>query len=208
MRVFNQSGRMSNSTRYRTDFDAIASWITPNAQVLDLGCGDGALMQHLETKKNVRGYGVEIDDNKVLSSAENGINVLQMDLESGLANFDTRSFDFVILSLTLQAVRNTELVVEEMLRIGNQGIVTFPNFGFWLHRFQILFGRMPVSKELPYEWYNTPNVHLFTIKEFELFCADRSIKVIERIVLNQKGVEVRNFSNFRGSLAFYLFERN
>jgi methionine biosynthesis protein MetW len=190
----------------RPDLQAIAGWIKPGSTVLDLGCGDGLLLKHLTESKRVRGYGIEIEDASLLASAKSGVNVIQSDLERGLAGFDAGSFDYVILSQTLQAMRHTEEIVLEMLRVGRQGIVTFPNFGYWPQRLQVLFmGRMPVSKSLPYQWYNTPNVHLFTIADFEQFCASHSIRVLESLALHG-GREVRVATNLRASLAVFRFE--
>ena len=136
--------------------------------VLDLGCGDGLLLQFLQRARAAPGYGVEIDDDNVLACVRNGVNVIQSDLERGLSGFDAGSFDYVILSQTLQAMRHTEDIVLEMLRVGREGIVSFPNFGHWQARWQVAVGgRMPVSEELPYQWYDTPNVHLCTISDFE-----------------------------------------
>ena len=190
----------------RPEFDTIAAWIAPGAQVLDLGCGDGSLLRYLKEVRSAVGYGIEIDDAKVLASVRHRVNVLQSDLETGLAGFETGSFDYVILSQTLQAVRHTEQIVGEMLRVGRQAIVTFPNFGYWRHRLQVLAGRMPVSPTLPYQWYDTPNVHLFTLRDFEAFCAGHGIRILERIVLDQ-GREVAVLPNLLGSLAVYRFDR-
>jgi len=190
----------------RPEFDTIAAWIEPGAQVLDLGCGDGSLLRHLKQVRGAMGYGVEIDDAKVLASVRHRVNVLQSDLESGLAGFETGSFDYVILSQTLQAVRHTEQIIGEMLRVGRQAIVTFPNFGYWGHRLQILAGHMPVSATLPYQWYDTPNVHLFTLRDFESFCAGHGIRILERIVMDQ-GRVVSLLPNLLGSLAVYRFDR-
>ena len=173
---------MSYATR--ADFSTIAGWVAPNARVLDLGCGDGSLLAYLRDSRGASGYGVEIDDAGVLSSIGNGINVLQSDLESGLAGFDDQKFDNVILSQTLQAMRHTEEIVLEMLRVGREAIVTFPNFGHWSHRLQILAGRMPVSKNLPYQWYDTPNIHLCTVDDFDAFCRERKFRVLDRVVLH------------------------
>lgn len=189
----------------RADFAAIAKWIKPNAQVLDLGCGDGSLLRHLKQARGVTGYGIEIDDAKVLASVRNGVNVLQNDLESGLLGFEANSFDYVILSQTLQAVRHTERVLKEMLKVGREGIVTFPNFGYWRHRLQILTGRMPVSKELPYEWYDTPNIHLFTIRDFEAYCGTHGVRILERLVMDDAN-PVNVLPNLRGSLAVFRFD--
>jgi methionine biosynthesis protein MetW len=191
----------------RPDFDAIAAWVAPQATVLDLGCGDGLLLRYLTGTRGVTGYGIEIADENVLACVKNGVNVIQSDLERGLQGFDGGSFDYVILSQTLQAMRRTEAIVLEMLRVGRQAIVTFPNFGHWQARWQVAFGgRMPVSNTLPYQWYDTPNVHLCTITDFERFCAGHSVRILERIVLHG-GRPVRFLPNLLGSLAVFRFER-
>lgn len=199
---------MSISANYatRADFSTIAGWVAPSARVLDLGCGDGSLLAYLRDSRGAAGYGVEIDDAGVLSSISNGINVLQSDLESGLAGFDDQTFDTVILSQTLQAMRHTEEIVLEMLRVGREAIVTFPNFGHWSHRVQILAGRMPVSKNLPYQWYDTPNIHLCTVADFDAFCRDRGFRVIERVVLHDAR-RAELLPNLFGSLAIYRLQR-
>ncbi len=189
----------------RLDFAAIASWVRPDSSVLDLGCGDGLLLRHLGQIRNARGYGIEIADANVLACVKNGVSVIQSDLERGLAGFDAGSFDYVILSQTLQAMRHTEEIVLEMLRVGREAIVSFPNFGRWNLRLQVALGRMPVSEDLPYQWYNTPNVHLCTIADFDAFCADHGIHVLERIVLH-RGRPVAALANFLGSLAVYRVE--
>ncbi len=189
----------------RPDFVAIAKWIRPEAKVLDLGCGDGSLLRHLRQARGVTGYGIEIDDARVLACVGNGVNVLQRDLESELSELETDSFDYVILSQTLQAVRHTERIIKEMLRVGREGIVTFPNFGYWRHRLQILAGRMPVSKELPYQWFDTPNIRLFTIRDFESYCRTHNVRILERLVMdNAKPVNV--LPNLLGSLAVFRFD--
>ena len=142
----------------------------------------------------------------VLTCVKNGVNVIQSDLERGLAGFDAGSFDYVILSQTLQAMRHTEQIVREILRVGRQGIVTFPNFGHWSQRLQVVFaGRMPVSDALPYQWYNTPNLHLFTIADFENFCEAHGIRVLDRLALHN-GRRVDLLPNLRGTLAVFRFE--
>jgi methionine biosynthesis protein MetW len=191
----------------RADFSTIAGWIAPHARVLDLGCGDGSLFAYLRESRGVTGYGIEIDDAGVLASIGNGINVIQSDLESGLAGFDDQTFDSVILSQTLQAVRHTEEIVLEMLRVGREAIVTFPNFGHWSHRAQVLRGRMPVSKTLPYQWYDTPNIHLCTVADFDAFCDARAFHVLERVVLHQTR-RVSLLPNLLGALAIYRFRRS
>lgn len=187
----------------RPDLVAVAQWIAPGARVLDLGCGDGGLLKYLWQTKQAPGYGVEIDDAEVLACVKNDVNVLQLDLESGLSAFQDHSFDCVILSETLQAIRHQEALLSEMLRVGREAIVSFPNFGYWRARIQIaLGGRMPVSKELPYQWYDTPNVHHCTLHDFEMLCAKLRVAIRERIVLTD-GRRVETLPNLLGSLAVY-----
>ena len=188
----------------RPDFAAIAQWVRPGAHVLDLGCGDGTLLKYLQQARAATGYGVEIDDRNVLACVNNGVDVIQSDLERGLSEFADGSFDYVILSQTLQAMRNTERIVREMLRVGRAGIVTFPNFGYWKNRLQVLRGQMPVSDSLPFEWFDTPNVHLCTVADFEQFCAERGIRIVERTVLTA-GRPVQAWPNLLGELAVYHF---
>jgi len=191
----------------RKDMELIADLVPPGSRVLDLGCGNGELLALLRDRRECSGYGVEIADENVLACVKNGVNVIQSDLERGLQGFDAGSFDYVILSQTLQAMRRTEAIVLEMLRVGRQGIVTFPNFGHWQSRWQVAFGgQMPVSSALPYQWYDTPNVHLCTIRDFEQFCAAHAIRVLERIVLHD-GRSVAWLPNLLGSLAVFRFEK-
>lgn len=198
----NQSVKTTPDQKFRHDFAIIAGWTSFGGKVLDLGCGDGQLLKYLADSMEVRGYGIEKDDVKWLSAMQNGMNVIQMDLEDGLQGFEDQSFDTVILSQTLQAVNNTEGIVREMLRVGKEVIVTFPNFGYWRNRLQNLKGIMPVSKDLPYQWYDTPNVHLCTTKDFERFCSDGFITIKERLILNgQKPVTFK--PNLLGNLAMY-----
>lgn len=196
----------SSLTLLRPDFAIIASWIKPGSKVLDLGCGDGTLLQYLQDTLGVHGYGVEIDDANILACLNNGINVIQSDLESGLSGFESDSFDYVILSQTLQAMRRTEDIIQEMLRVGREGIISFPNFGHWKNRLQVLLGHMPVSQTLPYEWFDTPNIHLCTLNDFEKFCHQRGVHVLERRVMNGSR-QITFSSNFFGMLAFYRFTR-
>jgi homoserine O-acetyltransferase len=190
----------------RADYAAIAGWVPQKASVLDLGCGDGSLLAFLAREREVRGYGVEITEAGVRASIANSVNVIQRDLEAGLAGFDDDSFDLVILSQTLQAMRHIEEIVAEMLRVGAHAIVSFPNFGYWRHRLQILRGRMPVSESLPYQWYDTPNVHLCTVADFDAFLESRGCDIEDRVVLAD-GRRVGLAPNLRGELAIYRFKR-
>jgi methionine biosynthesis protein MetW len=186
----------------RPDLAAIAQWVAPGARVLDLGCGDGALLRYLWEARQAPGYGVEIDDAEVRACIRNDVSVLQLDLESGLGLFQDRSFDCVILSETLQTIHRTEQLLREMLRVGREAIVSFPNFGHWSARMQVLLGRMPMSESLPYEWYETPNVHMCTITDFEDLCRRLGVRIRERLVLHD-GHAVSFLPNLLGSHAVY-----
>jgi homoserine O-acetyltransferase len=200
------AGSQPEDAGLRADYAVIASWIGHGARVLDLGCGDGTLLAHLRRTRAATGYGIEIADAGVLASLRHGVDVIQSDLERGLAGFDDGAFDCVILSQTLQAMRHIEEIVAEMLRVAREAIVTFPNFGHWSHRLQILRGRMPVSRALPYQWYNTPNIHLCTVADFDAFLATRSYDIVDRVVLAQAR-PVTFAPNARGELAIYRFRR-
>jgi len=190
----------------RPDFEVIAGWIDQGAHVLDLGCGDGSLLGYLAAARGASGYGVEIAHANVVACVRNGVNVIQSDLESGLSGFEDGSFDCVILSQTLQAMRRTAEIMDEMLRVARQGIVSFPNVGYWRNRIAFARGRMPVSDTLPFQWHDTPNVHLCTIADFESFCAERGIAIAEQVALTA-GRTVGAWPNFFGQLAVYRFER-
>ena len=186
----------------RSDLAAIVQWVPDGARVLDLGCGDGSLLRSLWQERAAPGYGVEIDDDNVLACVANDVNVLQVDLESGLSLFADGSFDCVILSETLQTIHRTEFLMREMLRVGREVIVSFPNFGHWRARFQVALGRMPVSEALPYEWYETPNVHHCTIRDFEDLCRRLAVRIKERLALHE-GRPVTTLPNLMGSIAVY-----
>ena len=196
----------------RADFDVIASWVAPGHRVLDLGCGNGALLRHLIDSRQVVGWGVEIDKSDVLAAIRNGISVIQSNLEDGLRDFADQSFDHVVLSRTLQTVRHTEDILREMLRVGREAVVSFPNFAYWKNLRSVLNGRMPVSEDLPYQWYNSPNVRFFTLLDFEALCEQMALTVVERQVLDEEGQVVDADSardlNFLGSLAVYRLTRN
>jgi methionine biosynthesis protein MetW len=191
----------------RPDFDVIAAWVQPGERVLDLGCGDGSLLKLLIAARGVRGWGIELDNAGVLAAIGNGINVIQSDLEAGLSGFEDGAFDHVVLSRTLQTVRHTQGIIEEMLRVGREAVVSFPNFAYWKNRMAVMGGRMPVSEDLPYQWFNTPNIRFFTIADFDALCAAMRIVVRERMVLDDKGNTVKDEQNFLGSLAVYRLAR-
>jgi methionine biosynthesis protein MetW len=199
-------------TLNRPDFDVIAGWIEPGHKVLDLGCGDGSLLKHLIDSRGVRGWGVEIEDANILAAIKNGINVIQGNLERGLDEFADQAFDHVVLSRTLQTVRHTEGILREMLRVGREAVVSFPNFAYWKNLRSVLDGRMPVSEDLPYQWYDSPNVRFFTLLDFEALCRQMGLIIRERSVLDEQGKPVDNADerelNFLGSLAVYRLTRN
>ena len=196
---------MSNLNK-RADFSAIANWIAPNSQVLDLGCGDGSFLEFLQRQKPVHAYGVEIDDARVLSCVQKGLNVIQQDLEGGLALFEDNSFDTVVLSQTVQTIHQTEKILREIVRVGKESIVSFPNFGHWSHRLAVAHGRMPVSKRLPYQWYNTPNVRVLTVADFEKLASSLGLKVVDQFILHD-GRQVTLMPNLFGSLALFRVRR-
>ncbi len=194
----------------RTDLNVVKSWVQPNAHILDLGCGDGTLLSELAAEKNCTGYGLEIDPKKINACVKRRINVIEQDLDTGLRNFESQSFDVVVMSQTLQAVKYPDLVVDEMLRVGKKCIVSFPNFGHWRCRLQlVLRGRMPVSKTLPYHWYDTPNIHLCTIKDFQKTCFAKNISIINRTVVSTSALDqlIKKPANFFGETAIYQLER-
>ncbi len=195
----------------RPDLEIISNWIKPGSRLLDLGCGDGALLEYLQGTRDVTGYGLEIDDDNVTRCVESGVNVIQTDLDAGLQDFFGRSFDYVIMSQTLQAVHYPDRLLEEILRIGHEGIVTFPNFAHWKNRIQLAVGgMMPVTRTLPNPWYSTPNIHLCTVDDFEKLCDERGIHIIERVMVNDdyRRTSAGNFMpNLLGRTAIYRFRQ-
>lgn len=190
----------------RIDLNEIQHWIQQGSRILDLGCGDGTLLKFLIDNKQVQGYGLEIDAIQINTCIDKGLNVLEQNLDRGLGNFADKSFDTVLMTQALQTLHFPHLVLDEMLRVGKECIVTFPNFGHWKARYYLAtHGRMPVSDLLPYEWYNTPNIHFCTFKDFEVLCRERNIKVIHRQVVNeQSGQMLKDFMpNLFGETAIY-----
>lgn len=200
---------MQDKFQERPDLRIIADWIKPGSRVLDLGCGDGWLMHYLQQNKNVNGYGIDIADSDITQCITRGINVIQMDMNEGLSEFDDNSFDYVVLSMTLQAMRRPDLLLNEMMRVGTEGIVTFPNFGHWRSRLNLaLGGHMPKTKSLPNEWYNTPNIHLCTLNDFETLCKSLGFSIMERqAVDNSHNAQVKLLPNLLGEIALYRFRR-
>jgi methionine biosynthesis protein MetW len=197
--------------KLRPDLEIISQWIKPGSRVLDLGCGDGALLKYLQETRQVTGYGLENDDDNVTRCIRAGINVIHTDLDAGLSDFHTDSFDYVIMTQTLQAMHYPDRLLEEMLRTGRQGIVTFPNFAHWYNRLQLaLGGMMPMSRNLPNPWYNTPNIHLCTVSDFEKLCDERNIRVLQRTMVSHEhrhSMGDHLLPNLLGRFALYRFER-
>ena len=180
----------------------LAALVPPGARVLDLGCGDGTLLDLLQRERGCSGYGIEIDDANVLACVRRGVNVIQLNLEEGLAVFDDGSFDVVLQIDTLQHLRNAETMLRETARVGRSGIVAFPNFAHWPNRLSVLRGRMPVTRRLPYQWYDTPNIRVGTFRDFEVLAGHNGLKVLDAFGL-QDGREVRWLPNARASTAVF-----
>jgi methionine biosynthesis protein MetW len=191
----------------RANLEIIAGMVPPGARVLDLGCGDGELLAHLQRTRGCSGYGIEIDDANVLSCTKRGVNVIQLNLEDGLALFEDASFDVVLQLETLQNLRHTEDMLRETARVGRIGIVSFPNFAHWPNRLRVLGGRMPVTKALPYQWYDTPNIRVGTYADFEVLARKVGLKLTDTFGL-QHGRIVRRWPNLRASVAVFRFERD
>lgn len=190
----------------RPDLAFIAHWVRETSHVLDLGCGDGVMLDYLQTDKRCIAYGVEIDDNKIPRCISRGVSVIQQDLEGGLAMFADNAFDTVLCLSALQMMKNVEGILSDIARVGRDAIVSFPNFAYWPHRVSLLRGRMPVSKSLPYEWYDTPNVRCATIKDFEELANKVGLEVLECIALHE-GKPVSFLPNWRGSLAVFRLRK-
>ncbi|MBL1294364.1 MAG: methionine biosynthesis protein MetW [Thiotrichales bacterium] len=191
----------------RPDLEIINDWIKPRSRVLDLGCGDGTLLAHLTEHQSITGYGLEIKDENISKCLNKGLNVLQINLDEGLADFNNNAFDYVVMTQTLQAVSYPDKLLDEMLRVGREVIITFPNFGHWRSRMNIaLQGRMPLSDSLPHAWYNTPNIRLCTLNDFEALCTEKFIEIAERTVVNHahhSTIAMRWLPNFFGEIALY-----
>src|SRR5450830_778677 len=190
----------------RPDLAFIAHWVRDQSQVLDLGCGDGVMLDYLQSDKQCAGYGVEIDDDKIPACVTRGVSVIQQDMEAGLTLFADNAFDTVLCLSALQMMKNVEGVLRDIARVGREAIVSFPNFAYWPHRVALLRGRMPVSKTLPYEWYDTPNLRCATIKDFEALANEVGLEVLECVALHD-GKPVTFLPNWRGSLAVFRLKK-
>ncbi len=188
------------------DLLSIARLVPHGSRVLDLGCGTGELLAYLIRERGCSGYGVEIDDANVQACVERGVNVIQLNLEEGLALFGDRSFDVVLQIDTLQHLRNAEIMLRETARVGRMGIVAFPNFGHWPNRLAVLKGSMPVTKILPYQWYDTPNIRVGTLQDFRALALDNELKILDQFGL-QDGKEIRFWPNARASRAVFKVQR-
>ncbi len=184
----------------------IAALVPPGSRVLDLGCGTGELLAYLQKHRGCTGYGVELDDANLLACAQRGVNVIQLNLEDGLSIFEDQSFDVVLQLETLQHLRNTEAMLRETARVGRTGIVSFPNFAHWPNRLQVALGRMPVTRVLPYEWYNTPNIRVGTFADFEVLARKNRLRILDAFGI-QEGQAVRSFPNLLASMAVFKFDR-
>lgn len=190
----------------RTDLAFIARWVGEGAHVLDIGCGDGAMLDYLQTDKRCTGYGLEIADDQLLASARRGINVIQHDMEKGLGLFADDSFDTVLCLSSLQMMKGVDVLLQDIARVGREAIVSFPNFAYWPHQLAVMAGRMPVSKLLPYQWYDTPNVRYATILDFKDLAERVGLQVVEYVALAE-GKPVRVLPNLRGSLAVFRLRK-
>ena len=190
----------------RKDMELIAELVPPGSRVLDLGCGNGELLAHLRDHRQCSGYGIEIDDANVLACTQRGVNVIQLNLEEGLALFEDQSFDVVLQLDTLQHLRNTEKMLRETARVGRVGIVSFPNFAHWPNRLHVVSGRMPVTRVLPYQWYDTPNIRVATYADFEVLARRDGLRILDSFGI-QKGASVRRWPNLMASVAVFKFER-
>lgn len=194
----------------RQDHRLIVNWVNPQSRVLDLGCGSGLLLKTLASEKQAFGYGLELNPEKIQTCIENGVNVIEHDIDSGLSKFPDQSYDYVIISLALQALKRPNETLDEMLRVGREVIISFPNFAHFRTRaYLALKGKMPVSKSLPYEWYETPNIHLCTIRDFEELCQSKGYRIVDRQLMNSEGQTLHSiWPNLFASTAFYKITRD
>ncbi len=195
----------------RPEFSIISDWIEPGSRVLDLGCGDGTLLHHLQTTRQVSGYGLDLDVDNIAACIAKGVNAIHTDLDEGLAEFTDQRFDYVIMTQALQVVQHPDKLLDEMLRVGQKSVVTFPNFGHWSTRLQLLLGgRMPQTKTLPAQWYNTQNIHLCTLKDFERLCTQLNLNILRRSVTDDQHRHSRStrwWPNLSGQIGLYMLSK-
>ena len=210
--MLGQSKDYGETKGLRLNYTIIAELIDKGSKVLDLGCGDGSLLKKLIDEKDVRGIGVEIDQNSAISAIEKGLSIIQGNIDEGLKEFSDKEYDWVILNQTVQSTDKPDYVIEEMLRVGKKVVVSFPNFAYWKVRFYLFFkGRMPKSKVLPFEWFDTPNIHLLTINDFYEFCHKRNINILQSVYMTRakvrRGVLIRAISNFFTEEVMFVISR-
>lgn len=202
---------MSNNMTLRSDLQIIQKWIQPESQVVDLGCGQGELLAYLKQEKQCKVYGLEINPDSIVACIEKGLNVIEHDLNHGLKHFKDNSVDTVVMTQALQAVRRPDMLLDDMLRVGKEAIITFPNFGYWRTRFYLMGkGAMPMSKTLPYHWYDTPNIHMCTFHDFEKLCRDKNLTILERTVVDsshKESLSIKIWPNLLGEIAMYRVTR-
>ena len=210
--MLGQSKDYGETKGLRLNYKIITELIDKNSKVLDLGCGDGTLLKKLIAEKNVHGIGIEIDQNSAISAIEKGLSIIQGNIDEGLKEFSDKEYDWVILNQTVQSTDKPDFVIEEMLRVGKKVVVSFPNFAYWKVRFYLFFkGRMPKSKVLPFEWFDTPNIHLLTINDFYEFCHKRNINILQSVYMTRAkvrhGVLIRAISNFFTEEVMFVISR-
>jgi methionine biosynthesis protein MetW len=195
----------------RVDLQVVREWIPENSHVLDLGCGDGTLLASLQESRSVTGYGLELSNDNIIQAIRRGVNVIQRDLNDGLSSFSEDGFDFILMTHALQVLKNPVAVIREMLTIGERAILTFPNFGHWRNRAYLgLKGKMPMSETLPHQWHNTPNIHMCTVKDFELLCKENGFKIEKKMIVDRnqrEGIGLNILPNLLGEIAIYQITR-